>query len=130
MTDPLLESAAGAAGPAEPLWLAQLRAACEVSTQAEVAARLAHAGDGKYPSPAVINQALQGKYVGNLGRLEALVEGVLLTVTVECPVLGDLPRQRCLEHQSRRNQFAITNPTRILLYRVCPTCIHRLGEKS
>jgi hypothetical protein len=115
--------------PAEPLWLEQLRGACATTTQAEVARRLALSGDGKYPSPAVINQALGGRYEGNLARLQALVEGVLMTVSVDCPVIGDLPRQRCLEHQSRRGAFAVTNPSRIQLYKVCPTCVHRL-EKS
>ena len=114
----------------EAPWLAQLKAVCAASTQAEVALRLARAGDGKYPSPSVINQALQGKYGGDNARLQALVEGVLLTATVLCPVLGDLPRQRCLEHQGRRWQFAITNPTRVILYRVCPTCEHRLGAQQ
>lgn len=115
---------------AEAPWLAQLREACAAATQAEVALRLARAGDGKYPSPSVINQALQGKYGGDNARLQALVEGLMLTITVDCPVLGDLPRQRCAEHQQRRKQFAITNPTRILLYRVCPTCEHRLGAQQ
>lgn len=111
-------------------WLEALREACAASTQAEVARRLALAGDGKYPSPAVINQVLGGRYTGNIVRLRALVEGVLLAEYVDCPVLGDLPRQRCLEHQSRRGTFAPTNPSRVLLFKVCPTCEHRLERQS
>lgn len=113
---------------AEPIWLGHLRAACEASTQSEVARRLALAGDSRFPSSSVVNQALAGRYEGNLARLQALVEGVLMTVSVDCPVIGDLPRQRCVDHQLRRGDFAITNPSRIQLYRVCPTCVHRLEK--
>lgn len=110
-------------------WLEALRAACEGSSQAAVARRLAVAGDGRYPSMAVVNQALSGRYTGNIARLRALVEGVLLAEHVDCPVLGELPRQRCLEHQSRKGNFAPTNPSRVLLFRVCPTCEFRLERQ-
>jgi len=76
-------------------------------------------------------QADRYRYLSTDGLADAMDTDAAGTAeTVECPVVGDLPRQRCLEHQGRRSQFAITNPTRILLYRVCPTCIHRLGEKA
>jgi hypothetical protein len=106
----------------EEPWIAELRSACAQSTQAAVARRLARAGDGKYPSASIINQALKGVYAGDIGRLQGVVEGVLMRSSVECPVIGDLPRQRCIEHQSRR--FAATNPLRVLLHATCPDCEH------
>jgi hypothetical protein len=106
----------------DPAWVEELRRACERTTQASVARRLARAGDGKYPSASIINQALKGNYAGDIGRLQGVVEGVLMQSSVECPVIGELPRQRCIEHQSRH--FAATNPLRVLLHSTCPTCEH------
>jgi hypothetical protein len=107
----------------ELVWIIELRRACKDSTQASVARRLARAGDGKYPSASIINQALKGVYAGDTARLQGVVEGVLMQAQVKCPVLGELPKQRCVEHQSRK-RFAATNPMRVLLHTACPTCDH------
>lgn len=109
----------------EAPWLAELRAACAAASQAEIARRLQRAGDGRYPSPAVINQALKGSYEGDMSRLQGVVEGVLMQATVDCPVIGEIPRQRCIDHQSRRGKFAATNPLRVALHRACPNCDYR-----
>jgi hypothetical protein len=49
-----------------------------------------------------------------------LIEGVYKGVMVDCPIIGEIPKQRCMEHQSR--PFAATNPLRVQLYRACKTC--------
>lgn len=104
-----------------PDWLAVLRQQCQATSQTAVAQRLRQA-DG-YPSAAVINQALKGKYAGNIDRLRALVEGVYLGKTVVCPVVGEIARSDCEAHQ--RAPFAATNPLRVRLYRACRSgCPH------
>jgi len=106
--------------------LAAYQAVCAIETKLEQH----YAASGDFNGLGHFWRYEQSREVGEWYRWRLTGEAAVRPVSVECPVLGDLPRQRCLEHQSRRSQFAATNPTRILLYRVCPTCIHRLGEKS
>lgn len=70
-------------------------------------------------SPSMISQAAKGTYKGNIARLQTLVEGSLLTETVSCPVLGDLPKHKCQQHQDRPRPFATANPLKAQLYRAC-----------
>ncbi|HYW03585.1 MAG TPA: XRE family transcriptional regulator [Gammaproteobacteria bacterium] len=107
---------------AEPLWVGRLRSECIRRSQARVARDLGY-------SAAVINQALKGTYRGDLTRLREVVEGRLMGATVDCPVLGDMPRDVCLDNQ--RRPFAATNPTRVQLYHACRSgCPHsRLQEE-
>lgn len=93
-------------------WLNVLRRECkrQGSSQARVAATL-------NLSPTVISQVLAEKYPGNLERVRALVEGAYMGKTVDCPVVGDLPRNRCIEYQDQ--SFAATNPMRVQLYHAC-----------
>ena len=103
-------------------WLEILRTACEApgSSQASVAKRL------NYSAP-VVSQVLRGIYPGDLNAVKAAVEGALLGGTVPCPVIGEIPRQKCVEHQ--RSRPPMTNPTRAALSLACPTCPHNLAAK-
>lgn len=99
-------------------WVTALREACAASSQLQVAARIGY-------SAAVVNAVLAGNYSGNLERVQRAVEGALMAMTVDCPVIGELPRQRCIEHQ--RTPFTATNPARVALYRACRGgCPHAL----
>jgi len=91
-------------------WLAVLDSECKRRTQRAVADELG-------VSPAMINTCLKGTYAGNVARLKRLVEGRYMRKTVKCPVLGEIPTDKCLWHQER--EFAATNPQRVLLYRAC-----------
>lgn len=102
-----------------PAWIAALRDACLGMSQREVAALIGY-------SESVISQVLSGKYRGDMRRVQAAVEGGLMGATVDCPVVGVIPRQRCIEHQ--RRPFAATNPTRVQLYRACRVCPNRTQE--
>lgn len=104
-------------------WLDVLRAACRApnSSQRLVSERLGY-------SCSVISQALAGKYRGDLKALRTKVEGVLMGLSVECPVVGDLPRNRCLDYQ--RQAFAATNHLRVQLSRSCPTCPHNRSRQQ
>lgn len=102
-------------------WIVVLRSACRRETQAAVARRLG-------VSPTMVNQALKGVYRGDLEGLQSRVEGALMGQHVICPVLGQLPRNECMDHQAR--PFATTNPLRLRMYRACRAgCPHsRLRE--
>ena len=100
----------------EPDWLAALRLECQRTSQARAGARLGVSGS-------TVNQVLKGSYRGDMTRVKGLVEGALMDATVACPVLGELPRNRCLENQ--RRPFEATNPTRVALYHACKTCPNR-----
>jgi hypothetical protein len=101
-------------------WLTVLREQCARSSQAAVAKQL------KY-SPAVVNQVLKGTYRGDLNSVQRAVEGALMGLTVECPIVGEIARNRCLEFQ--KHPFAATNPFRVQLSRSCPTCPNRRGAE-
>jgi hypothetical protein len=97
-------------------WMDVLRAACAASSQAKVAARIGI-------STTVVNHVLNDKYKGRLDRVAERVRGELMRATVECPVLGELSRRVCLDHQQR--PFSATNPTRVQLYFACRRgCVH------
>lgn len=93
-----------------PAWLAVLDAECEKTSQAKVAAVL-------NISTAQISQARKGTYPGNLARLEAAVRGAYMGETVNCPVLGELDKNKCQQHQ--RQKMTAVNPLRVRLYRAC-----------
>lgn len=97
-------------------WLTVLREQCAHSSQAAVGKRLNY-------SATVVNQVLKGKYTGDLSAVQRAVEGALMGLTVNCPVIGELARNRCLDFQ--RRDFAATNHLRVQLARACPTCQHR-----
>jgi hypothetical protein len=101
-------------------WMERLRGECARTSQAHVARRIGY-------SATVLHHVLHGTYKGNLSQVQKAVEGALMGATVECPVLGDLPSNRCLTIQAQ--PFAATNPTRVALYRACRNgCRHsRLG---
>jgi hypothetical protein len=100
-------------------WIRILRAHCARSSQVRVAEQIGY-------SSTVVNQVLKGTYPGNWEKVRASVEGALMGATVDCPVIGEIPRNRCIDHQNRR-QFAATNPLRVRLHRACRTCEHNLG---
>ncbi len=91
-------------------WISELRSACTRLGQKEVARRIGY-------SPAVISQVVNGKYPGDLGRVQAQVEGVLMKRVVDCPMLGEVTLDVCRGHQRRK--FSTTNPMRVQMYRAC-----------
>lgn len=100
----------------EPDWLDVLRSACQARKQNVVSEEIGY-------SPTVVSQVLKGVYKGDLRAVQTKVEGALMGLTVDCPVVGDLPRNRCLEYQ--RQDFAATNHLRVQFSRVCPGCPNR-----
>ena len=104
-----------------PAWVVALATACDQTSQVKVSGQVNYSGS-------VISQVIRNKYVhkgGDLKGIEKAVEGALMGATVECPVIGEIPRNRCNDHQRRGSSVATTNPMRIQLYRACPSCVHR-----
>ena len=99
-------------------WISILRIACLATSQATVAKTIGY-------SAATVSQVLNGSYQGDTKRVQQAVEGALMGMTVECPVIGDLRRDRCLDYQ--RQPFASTNPLRVQLSITCPGCNHKRG---
>lgn len=97
-------------------WLHTLGQYCKAHGQRKAADVIGY-------SSSVVSQVLNGKYGGDLFAVQTKVEGALMGLTVDCPVVGDLPRNRCLEYQ--RQAFAATNHLRVQLARTCPTCPNR-----
>jgi hypothetical protein len=104
-------------------WQKRLRAECERASQSRVAAQIGY-------SEGVVSAVLSGSYKGDLGAVQKAVEGAFMGATVDCPVLGDLAANKCLEHQ--RRPFAATNETRVRLWNACRAgCPHsRLTQQE
>ena len=97
-------------------WLDELQRAAAAEGQSAVAKRIGY-------STTVVCQVLKGNYKGDLSRVQRAVEGALMHATVDCPVIGDIPLQRCIEHQRGPKRY--TNPMRVQLAHTCPTCPNR-----
>jgi hypothetical protein len=104
-------------------WIKALSEECERTSQAKAAVLIGY-------SPAVVNQVLKGTYKGDYSSVEESVRGALMGAMVECPVIGEMPRNRCIDNQRRTGHFAATNPLRVQLYKTCPTCKHSKGAKQ
>ncbi len=98
--------------PEEEDWFMAFKTACTTTSQVAVARRLG-------VSPSLVSQALKGAYKGDLTRLQTLVEGCLLNQTVGCPIAGEIPKHKCLEHQARDVRMATVNPLYSRLFRAC-----------
>ena len=105
-----LERAERGWGRTLPEWVMALAEACDEGTQAASAKAIGY-------SPATVNQVLARTYKGNLEAIEGAVRGAYLSATVTCPVLGSIPRNRCLTIQ--RQPLASTSPLRVRLWRAC-----------
>lgn len=71
-------------------------------------------------SKSAVCHVLRGTYKGNPDNIIALVERAFSVEAIECPVLGNIPLNRCIEEQGK--PFAVTNRIRVALARTCPAC--------
>jgi hypothetical protein len=90
-----------------------LRQKCDETSQADVARALGY-------NASTINMVLKGTYPGSTDNVLQRVIEVYGGISVNCPILGDIPLARCAEE--RKKPFAATNQQRIELYRACKTC--------
>jgi hypothetical protein len=107
--DPL-DVAKAAWGDEMPAWVEALAREASQTTSAAASERIGYSG-------AVVSSVLANKYKGRLDKVEARVRGALMGETVNCPVLGDIARDRCLDEQ--KCGFSTSSSVRARIYRAC-----------
>lgn len=93
-----------------PDWILELAASADRHGLKDAGASI-HYSDG------AVSQVLANKYRGDLARVEDAVRGALMGLNVECPVLGTIGRDRCLDEQ--KQPFRATSAFRAQLYHAC-----------
>lgn len=74
-------------------------------------------------SASAISTVINGRYAGDMNRVEETVRGALLGHVVNCPALGEIGRDQCLGWQKK--PFAATSSVRAAVYRACRSgCPH------
>ena len=110
-------------GATMPDWVARLAAECEATSQNAVAKRLNR-------SASLISTVLRAKYPGDMAAVEDLVRGALMSATIVCPVLGDLPTHICRSWRDKAKHFAGHNALRVTMFRACHRCPRNKAEPS
>lgn len=82
-------------------------------------------------SASALSTVVNGRYAGDVARVEEAVRGALMGHVVACPVLGEIGREVCLSWQ--RKPWAPTSSVRAAVHRACRAgCPHsslkKLGE--
>lgn len=111
-----VEKAAAAHG--EPLsdWLDELARLAD-------AEGLRGAGERIGYHASAVSMIIAGKYQGDVDRVEQMVRGALMALSVNCPVLGQIGRDQCLTEQ--KEPFRATSRHRAQLFHACKTCPNR-----
>ncbi len=113
---PTFADKAAAAWSTVPDWVAELATLADREGLGGAEKRIGY-------SRSAISTVINGKYAGDLGRVEEMVRGALMAATVECPVLGEIGRDRCLSEQDE--PFRATSAFRAQLYHACRSgCPH------
>jgi hypothetical protein len=78
-------------------------------------------------SPSAVSHVLSNSYGAGTSRIEQKVRGVLMKATVQCPILGEIGLDRCLDEQGRK--FIGSSAIRTKLFHKCrgkgtPICPH------
>lgn len=104
-----VEKAATAWGEA-PDWVAELAAIADQMGQKKAAAMIGY-------TAGLVSAVINAKYAGDMQGVEESVRGALMGLKVECPILGDIGRDRCLQEQ--REPFRATSAFRAQIYHAC-----------
>lgn len=107
---PPREVAAESWGSPMPDWVLALVGEVERTSGVKAAARIGY-------SASVVSSVLRRAYLGDLGKVEAAIRGALMGETVECPVLGEISRDRCLREQDMPRMA--TSAIRMRLWAAC-----------
>lgn len=111
-----LEKVTASWGANAPEWIITLAKQCNKASQSLVARELTY-------SAAVISQILSNTYRGDVSRVEDMVRGRYMAATVDCPALGEIGRNTCLDWQKK--SYAATSSLRVQMYRACrANCLH------
>jgi hypothetical protein len=103
-------------GAALPDWVEALALEASRTTATKAAQRIGY-------SSAVLSHVFSKNYPGDIARVEAKVRGALMSAVVNCPVVGEIGLDRCLDEQRMGNTGA--SSIRAMLYRACRSgCQH------
>lgn len=93
-----------------PDWVAELAAMADAEGLDGAGKRIGYTGSA-------ISGVINHKYGGNLAAVEERVRWALMSKTVDCPILGEIDRNRCLEEQ--QEPFRATSAFRAQLFHAC-----------
>ncbi|TFF20514.1 transcriptional regulator [Jiella endophytica] len=109
-------------GNSRPDWIIELARLADAEGLSGAEKRVGRAAS-------TLSQTLSNTYRGDVGKIEERVRGALMALTVECPVLGEIGRDRCLDEQGK--DFVATSAMRAQLYRACRSgCPHSKHTKG
>lgn len=99
-----------------PDWVRTMALECDATSQAAVGRRLGYSG-------AVINQILKKTYgAKSYAAIEAKVRGELMSATVDCPAIGEIPLAVCLDNQRHARAGNRTSAFRARMTLYCRGC--------
>lgn len=104
-----VDKAEAAWSPA-PAWVRRLAEEADRIGQAAAAKRIDY-------SAATVSQIISNTYRGDLRKVEQMVLGALMALTVVCPIKGEMARNLCLKWQDK--PFAATSADRARMYHAC-----------
>lgn len=110
LTTDFLASAREAWGDALPDWVEELAKFAMATSGAAAAKRIGM-------SPSVVTSVCRARYSGDLAAVEARVRGALMNESVDCPVLGEIARDYCLDEQKKRHVGS--SAARTALFHAC-----------
>lgn len=84
-------------GEALPDWIEALAREADRTTGAAAGNRIGYKGGS------IVTSICRGNYNGDWKAVEARVRGALMGELVECPVLGEIARDHCLDEQKKRH---------------------------
>jgi transcriptional regulator with XRE-family HTH domain len=106
-------------------WIELLRSECQRAgqSQAVVAKKIGY-------SKTVVSQVLNGKYPGDLDKVEMAVRGAYENFEVVCPELGGVRGDVCAKHQRNAPHWSGANIERRRMYIACRKCPRYLKGES
>lgn len=118
-----IDIARSAWGDDLPDWVLALAQACAASSQNRVAQDLER-------SASLVSNVLRRKYPGDMASIEERVRGVYMRAVVACPVLGDLPTDRCQMWRKRSRRLETHNTQRVRMFKACNRCPINAKEET
>jgi hypothetical protein len=112
----IIENARVAWGGSPPEWVDALAQEAARTTMTAAAKRIGY-------SVSAVSGVLANKYRGDLAAVEGSARGALLGDEVDCPVLGEVRRDRC--HAEQKKNHTGTSALRTRLFHACRSgCPH------
>lgn len=114
-----LDKAIAAWGENMPDTVAALAAACDQSSQNQVAKKIGR-------SPAAISQVISNQYKGDMMAVLSDARAFLNDVKVLCPVLGNISKLDCKTNSNK--DLSTASPLDVRLWKTCRNCKYNEGK--